>query len=293
MSNKPAVALPSLTSFGFCQIGAATANVVPGTQIRTVSRSGVAKLKKLIQRDGWARHSFLYAVEQKVASLDTLDVIVQKYHETGFVPEGTTICPQGTRGFVVVNEPEEIYTKRRYWTLDGGHRLKARQQLLQDATAKSDKQAMRTHGNIPVIVLSGMTKSQMSCLAAKLNSANAQDYVKTTMLHKYTVLRKQVEFYKTEELARRQVALSEAEEKKNKDEIALAQRELDDFVKHGVVVSKFCAYHNAQLEAFGQSIEDVYSISLKNFSLHVGVAMSLSPELAKRIQTVYDDEVCT
>ena len=88
----------SLTSFTLCQIKAAVPNVVPGSQIRPVSRSGMIKLKTIIERDGFAKHSFLYVVETQVASLDPLHVIVEKYHKTGFIPDGTSICADGDDG---------------------------------------------------------------------------------------------------------------------------------------------------------------------------------------------------
>ena len=157
----------SLTSFTLCQIRAAVPNVVPGSQIRPVSRSGTLKLKTIIKRDGFAKHSFLYVVETPVASIDPLHVIVQKYHKTGFIPDGTSVCADGDDGYVILTEPPNIEALRRFWTLDGGHRLKAMTDLYTEATTKGDKVEAARFGSVPVIVLYGMTKKNNMRLNAE------------------------------------------------------------------------------------------------------------------------------
>ena len=279
----------SLTSFTLCQIKAAVPNVVPGSQIRPVSRSGTIKLKRIIERDGFAKHSFLYVVETPVSSLDPLHVIVEKYHKTGFIPEGTTICADGDDGYVIITEPPNIKALRRYWTLDGGHRLKAMTDLLSEATTKGDKMGTAKFGSIPVIVLHGMSKSQMSVLASKLNTANGTDFVKTTNLHKYTVLRKQVQYYIEEELERlREVLKAEVADSEEAKTTLARVKKLEE---GEIVVSDFCEHQDQQLQKFGQTMQDIYGISMKNFGLYVGVALRFSPALAVKVQAIYDDEV--
>ena len=56
----------SLTSYGICQTDVNTENVVAGTQIRTVSRSGVRKMKKLLAKR-WKMDSYIFVVEQEIA----------------------------------------------------------------------------------------------------------------------------------------------------------------------------------------------------------------------------------
>ena len=290
---NPAVvnATVSLTSFTLCQIKASVSNVVPGSQIRPVSRSGTIKLKRIIERDGFAKHSFLYVVETPVASLDPLHVIVQKYHKTGFIPDGTSICADGDDGYVIITEPSNVKALRRYWTLDGGHRLKAMTDLLSAATAKGDKVGMGKFGSIPVIVLHGMSKSQMSVLASKLNTANGTDFVKTTNLHKYTVLRKQVQYYVEEELERLREVLKVGTVADNSEEAKATLANIKKLEEGEIVVSDFCEHQDQQLQKFGQTMQDIYGINMKNFGLYVGVALRFSPALALKVQAIYDDEV--
>ena len=281
----------SLTSYSLCQLKAAVMNVVPGSQIRPVSRTGVTKLKKCIEWDGFAKHSLLYVVEQPVSSLDPLDVIVRSFTRPVFIPEGTSICTLGEDGYVAITEPPEIKALRRYWTLDGGHRLKARLDLLAEATSKGDKAGMLKHVSISVIVLHGMSKSQLPCLAAKLNTANGSDFVKTTNLHKYTVLRKQVQYYAEEELVRLKESVKVATAEGDIDKLAVATAQLQKFEVGGVVVRDFCDRQYQQINKFGQTMKGVYGIEMNNFGLYVGLAMRFSQSLALKIQAIYDDEV--
>ena len=281
----------SLTSFTLCQIRAAVPNVVPGSQIRPVSRSGTLKLKTIIKRDGFAKHSFLYVVETPVASIDPLHVIVQKYHKTGFIPDGTSVCADGDDGYVILTEPPNIKALRRFWTLDGGHRLKAMTDLYTEATTKGDKVEAARFGSVPVIVLYGMTKSQMSVLAAKLNTANGSDFVKTTNLHKYTVLRKQVQYYVEEEVERLRGIMKNSTEAKDSEGAKATCAQIKKLEEGDVVVSDFCEHQDQQLQKFGQTMLGVYGINMKNFGLYVGVALRFSPALALKVQAMYDDEV--
>ena len=249
------------------------------------------KLKTIIGRDGFAKHSFLYVVETPVSSLDPLHVIVEKYHKTGFIPEGTSICVDGDDGYIVITEPLRIKALRRYWTLDGGHRLKTIIDLLSEATVKGDKVGIAKFGSIPVIVLHGMSRSQMSCLAAKLNTANGSDFVKTTNLHKYTVLRKQVQYYVEEEIERLKEVVKVATTADDNDALAAATTQLEKLNEGDIVVRDFCERQDQQMNKFGQSMKGVYGIDMRNFGLYVGVALRFSPALALKVQAIYDDEV--
>ena len=75
------------------------------------------------------------------------------------------------------------------------------------------------------------------------------------------------------------------------EEVAATTARLEKLEEGDIVVSEFCEHQDQQLQNFGQSMQGVYGINMKNFGLYVGVALRFSPALALQVQAIYDDEV--
>ena len=235
--------------------------------------------------------SYIFVVEQEIASLEPLHKIMEAYHARGTTPDNTTICPIGTEGHVAIREQYTDRVRRKFWTLDGGHRLAAQTQLLAEAKRENRLEDVKRFSSMQAIVLHGMSPTHMSCLASRLNAGNESDIVKTTKLHQYTSIRKQVQFYEEDQRKILEAAVEAAVKEDNAGQIEAAKNALAKFETSGIIIQHFCEAINDELEAFGQSIKSTYMVNVKYFSLCVAVSMGMEEQVAAKLQVMYDDEV--